>query len=110
MIEIVNDDMPFLVDSLMGELTERGIGVRLVAHPIFAVTRDGDGKLTAPPVEARADGKAGSHNESFIHIHVERIDDEAEARGGRARARSRCWPTSGSACATGSRWWRASTR
>ncbi len=74
-IEVVNDDMPFLVDSLMGELTERGIGVRLVAHPIFSVTRDGDGNLKAPPVEARAEGKAGSHNESFIHIHVERIDD-----------------------------------
>ena len=59
----------------MGELTERGIGVRLVAHPIFAVARDGDGKLTAPPAEARADSKGGSHNESFIHIHVERIDD-----------------------------------
>ncbi len=74
-IEVVNDDMPFLVNSLMGELTERGIGVRLVAHPIFSVTRDSDGKLTAPPTEARADAKAGSHNESFIHIHVERIDD-----------------------------------
>jgi glutamate dehydrogenase len=35
-IEIVNDDMPFLVDSVMGELTERGLDVRLVAHPILA--------------------------------------------------------------------------
>ena len=84
-IEVVNDDMPFLVDSLMGELTERGIGVRLVAHPIFSVARDGDGNLTAPPAEARADSKGGSHNESFIHIHVERIDD-AQKREDVARA------------------------
>ena len=84
-IEVVNDDMPFLVNSLMGELTERGIGVRLVAHPIFSVARDGDGNLTAPPAEARADSKGGSHNESFIHIHVERIDD-AQKREDVARA------------------------
>ena len=110
-IEVVNDDMPFLVNSLMGELTERGISVRLVAHPIFAVTRDNDGKLTGAPAEARAaGGKAGALNESFIHIHVERIDDAAEARRDRAARSKGCWPTSASACGTGSRWWRASTR
>ena len=36
-IEIVNDDMPFLVDSVMAELTERGLAPRLVVHPILAV-------------------------------------------------------------------------
>ena len=73
-IELVNDDMPFLVNSVMGELTERGLDVRLVAHPILAVTRDGtSGKLTAPPAEARR--AKGELRESFIHIHVERIDD-----------------------------------
>src|SRR5262249_11871687 len=45
-IEIVNDDMPFLVDSVMGELAERRLDVRLVAHPMFAVKRD-NGKLVA---------------------------------------------------------------
>jgi glutamate dehydrogenase len=75
-IEVINDDMPFLVDSLMGELTERGLGVRLVAHPIFAVTRGKDGKLTGAPAEARGDGgKTAARNESFIHVHIERIDD-----------------------------------
>src|SRR5436305_2073271 len=32
-LDIVNDDMPFLVDSVMGELTDRGIDIHLVAHP-----------------------------------------------------------------------------
>jgi len=32
-IEIVNDDMPFLVDSVMGEISERRLDVRLVTHP-----------------------------------------------------------------------------
>ena len=72
-IEIVNDDMPFLVDSVMAELTERGLAPRLVAHPILAVERDKTGKLTAPP------GEAGNNKdetrESVIHIHVARVDD-----------------------------------
>jgi glutamate dehydrogenase len=71
-IEVVNDDMPFLVDSLMSELTDRGLNVRLVAHPTFAVTRDGAGKLTG----AVGERKAGAQNESFMHVHVDRVDDE----------------------------------
>ena len=43
-IEIVNDDMPFLVDSVMAELTERGIEIRLVAHPVLTVERDAEGR------------------------------------------------------------------
>ena len=34
-IEIVNDDMPFLVDSVMGEIAERRLNVQLVVHPVF---------------------------------------------------------------------------
>jgi glutamate dehydrogenase len=72
-IEIVNDDMPFLVDSVMAELTERGLSPRLVVHPILAVARDKTGKLSGPPAEA---GKSKDETrESFIHIHVARIDD-----------------------------------
>jgi glutamate dehydrogenase len=69
-LEIVNDDMPFLVDSVMGELTDRNLDIRLVAHPVFSVQRDSAGRLTAfKPAQAGA-------RESFIHIHIERIDDE----------------------------------
>src|SRR5215475_9856925 len=46
-LEIVNDDMPFLLDSVLAELGERGIDVRFVAHPIFSVERDQAGHLTA---------------------------------------------------------------
>src|SRR5689334_17064066 len=38
-IELLNDDMPFLVDSIMAELAARNIAVRLVVHPILAVAR-----------------------------------------------------------------------
>src|SRR5882757_2263585 len=32
-VELINDDMPFLVDSVMGEIAERRLDVRLVSHP-----------------------------------------------------------------------------
>jgi glutamate dehydrogenase len=74
-IEIINDDMPFLLDSIMGELTEQGVDVRFVLHPVFTVERDAAGSLAAFRGEGPAVGAA--RRESFIHIHVERIEDEA---------------------------------
>ncbi len=44
-IEIVTDDMPFLVDSVGMELTGHGLGIHLVVHPIIGVRRDADGHL-----------------------------------------------------------------
>ena len=74
-IEIVNDDMPFLLDSVLGELTEQGIEVRLVVHPIVNVERGDDGTLVAFRGERPA---ADGARESFIHIHVGRIDAPAK--------------------------------
>ena len=71
MIEIVNDDMPFLVDSVMGELAERRLDVRLVAHPMFGVRRDGSKLVALGAPEAQ--GK----RESFIHIHLAPVVDDA---------------------------------
>ena len=68
-IEIVNEDMPFLVDSVMGELAERRLPVRLVAHPVLVIRRE-NGKRVAS-------GAAGAGaRESFIQIHIEPIEDE----------------------------------
>src|SRR6185369_8439109 len=74
-IEMINNDMPFLLDSVMAELTEQGVDVRLVLHPIFTVERDHTGALIGFRGEGPAVGAA--QRESFIHIHVERIEDEA---------------------------------
>ena len=73
-LEIVNDDMPFLLDSVMGELAAQGLEVRLVAHPVIAVERDGAGDLVDVRMDAPAPG-AGVR-ESFIHMHIDRIDDQ----------------------------------
>jgi glutamate dehydrogenase len=70
-LELVNHDMPFLVDSVMGELTDRGIEIRLVAHPVFPVRRDAGGRWLGFDKNPK-----GALRESFIHIHLDRIDDD----------------------------------
>jgi glutamate dehydrogenase len=75
-IDVVNDDMPFLVDSISLALTERALTLHFLAHPIFAVTRDRSGTLSA--LERRATAKNGKQRlESFQHVEVDRIVDPA---------------------------------
>ena len=76
-IEIVNDDMPFLLDSTLAELAAQGIETRLVAHPVFAVGRDEEGRATS--VSHHLAGARTPH-ESLIHIQVARLDEDIRAR------------------------------
>ena len=72
-IEIVNDDMPFLVDSVTMEVNRHGLTLHLIIHPIVAVVRDADGTLTGV-----ADDAEGARRESMIHVEVDRIVDPAK--------------------------------
>jgi glutamate dehydrogenase len=79
-VEIVTDDMPFLVDSVTSELTREGRAIQLVAHPLFAVTRDEKHRLTAVHELDVNEIKKGMTAESWMRIHVERnfISDDLE--------------------------------
>ncbi len=46
-LQIVNDDMPFLVDSVSMALADAGIGVHVLGHPLLRFTRNKTGKITA---------------------------------------------------------------
>ncbi|MGO9543359.1 MAG: NAD-glutamate dehydrogenase [Rhodomicrobium sp.] len=70
-IDIVNDDMPFLLDSVIAELRGRGLVPELVAHPIFEVRRDCEGRLTA--LEPARTAANGAPRESFIHLQIRKI-------------------------------------
>ena len=74
LIEIANDDMPFLVDSVLAELTERGFHPQLVVHPVFGIERDSAGKI----VKFSDEPSAAARRESFIQIHMTPVDEEAE--------------------------------
>ena len=73
-LAIINDDMPFLVDSVTAELARMSIPVRLVIHPVLAVRRDGEGTLADIEESAEAVGD-GVRLESVIHVEVSEQSD-----------------------------------
>ncbi|WP_142850505.1 NAD-glutamate dehydrogenase [Telmatospirillum sp. J64-1] len=76
-VEMVNDDMPFLVDSVTAELNRLGHGVHMVVHPILPVRRDEEGNFLG-----FAEGEAeGMLLESVIHIEIDQISGEEHLAG-----------------------------
>ena len=74
-VEIVTDDMSFLVDSVTAELNRRDLTVDLIVHPVLRVRRDEHGQLQAL-LEPGAPADEG-WTESFMHIEVTRQPDHA---------------------------------
>ena len=72
-IGIVNDDMPFLVDSIANAIAARQLTIHRLLHPVVCVTRDGDGVLSL--LEPLCEDK--SRRESMMYIEL----DRADARG-----------------------------
>src|SRR5690606_12996095 len=72
-VQTVNDDMPFLVDSTTMTLDTLGHALHLTIHPRFAVQRDGRGRITA--VNAVQGAAASARIESFIHFEIARQTD-----------------------------------
>jgi glutamate dehydrogenase len=69
-VEIVNDDMPFLVDSISLAINASGRVIHLVIHPIFMVARDATGRLGE-----LCDAAAAGLRESWMQIAITRQSD-----------------------------------
>ncbi|MFE4459150.1 NAD-glutamate dehydrogenase [Nocardia tengchongensis] len=71
-IQIVNDDMPLLVDSVSSMLRRAGVGVSEIVHPVFDVLRDKTGALRAISPSSGAASVPGDHTvaESWIHLQL----------------------------------------
>lgn len=67
LIEIIQADAPFLVDSVMGELGEQGVSVRAMFHPVLKLERYGQG-LRRP--------QGDTHKESMILVVVDTISED----------------------------------
>jgi len=81
-IEVVTDDMPFLVDSVTMELSREGYGIHLVIHPVLRVRRDPEGRLLEVLEPGAADGE--EIRESVLGVEVDRASSAAaleELRG-----------------------------
>ena len=72
-IGIVNDDMPFLVDSVANAIASKQLTIYRLLHPVVCVTRDDGGDLRA--VEGLCQDK--KRRESIMYIEL----DRADARG-----------------------------
>ncbi|HEV7628233.1 MAG TPA: NAD-glutamate dehydrogenase, partial [Streptomyces sp.] len=85
-VEVVTDDMPFLVDSVTNELSRQHRGIHVVIHPQMIVRRDvagkllevldaGRDKLIPGPGQKPAEERELPHDavtESWIHVEIDR--------------------------------------
>jgi glutamate dehydrogenase len=68
-VQVVTDDMPFLVDSVVLTVRRIGFDVELLMHPVLAVSRNANATLTSL--------SAGSA-ESFLHLELDGIPNERQ--------------------------------
>ncbi len=73
-LEIVTDDMPFLVDTVTAALASRGLSVHLLVHPLVVVRREPLGALVEVCADVEPDDAiAGDLIESWMLLHVDRV-------------------------------------
>ncbi|CAG9204910.1 NAD-specific glutamate dehydrogenase [Paraburkholderia tropica] len=77
-IEIVNDDMPFLVDSVSMAVNKLGLALHSAMHPVFRVWRGKEGGIERIDVGAAGADDGPSQLASFIHFEVDRCGDAAK--------------------------------
>jgi glutamate dehydrogenase len=70
-IALINDDMPFLVDSVAATIAAHGLSIDRLVHPVVPVNRNAKGMLEGLPEGDEASGEA---RESMIYIETPRTD------------------------------------
>ena len=79
-VEIVTDDMPFLVDSVTALLTAHHLDVHLLVHPLVVVRREPLGELAEVAAEVEPDDAIdGDLVESWMRVEIDPVRD-ADAR------------------------------
>lgn len=79
-VEIVNDDMPFLVDSVVAAIQGLKAEVHLIIHPVIRVERDENGQLTELHHRLREPGDASDEGrlESVMQLQISEQLPEAQ--------------------------------
>ncbi len=72
-VEVVTDDMPFLVDSVSMALNQLGLLIHLTIHPVMPVRRDAKGVLEE--VQETDAPKEEAAFESFMHFEIDQLTD-----------------------------------
>ena len=78
-VEVVTDDMPFLVDSLTMALTAQERAIHVVIHPQLLVRRDVAGRLREVCDGEGVESGTGPEvlRESWMHVEIDRESDPA---------------------------------
>lgn len=82
-VEVVTDDMPFLVDSVTNELSRQDRAIHVVVHPQMLVRRDLTGNLLEVLEAVPGDGAELPHDvltESWIHVEIDRETDREDLK------------------------------
>jgi glutamate dehydrogenase len=74
-IEIANDDMPFLVDSVSAEIHRRDRKIHLLLHPVIRTVRDTAGNRLEV---TDTFGGAKANVESYMHVEIDQETEPAE--------------------------------
>ena len=75
-IEIVNDDMPFLVDSVSAAINRRERSIHLLLHPVVRVRRDSIGRRVE--LTATQSAPMDAIVESYMHVEIDQETTQAE--------------------------------
>jgi len=75
-IEMVNDDMPFLVDSVAAAINRQNLNIHITVHPILRVHRTGKGRLQKIGTLKEQGGRV----ESFVRFVIDKEIDEHQLK------------------------------
>ncbi len=73
-IDIITDDMPFLVDSITMTIYRHGLAIHKLMHPLLGIERNKAGALQ----RSTKRGSAETRTESWIHLEIDRISDAGQ--------------------------------
>ncbi len=75
-VEMVNDDMPFLVDSVSAAISRSELTIHMTVHPVMRISRTPSGRLKTVHEQASESGEA----ESFVRFAIDRESDTQQLR------------------------------
>ncbi len=78
LIQVLTEDMPFLVDTVTMELSRLGLGIHFVVHPVMYLDADGRPTVAVDPAEQQATQPgepSGSRPVSMISIEVDPLSN-----------------------------------
>ncbi|MBI3419004.1 MAG: NAD-glutamate dehydrogenase [Proteobacteria bacterium] len=75
-ILLANDDMPFLVDSITGELSRMGLAIHLILHPIISIARDAQGQCQKFSQKREPERLS----ESWMYLEIDETPESAKLK------------------------------